>query len=102
MSGKVVESREIVWCNDDDRYILIIRSNDEVIGLNYMQGDELDLFKEQYSDIDYDLTDFFNAVEPYLDHNDTTEVDRINAAIWSFHEYSVLRDNRKYNNNNEL
>jgi hypothetical protein len=31
MSGKVVESREIVWCNDDDRYILIIRSNDEVI-----------------------------------------------------------------------
>lgn len=100
MNYKVVESREIVWCNDDDRYILIIRSNDEVIGLNYMQGDELDIFKRDFSDIDYELTDFFNAVEPYLIHDN--QVDRINAAIWAHFEYRNLRDDRKYNNNNEL
>ncbi len=101
MDYKVVESREIVWCNSDDRYILIIKENGAIVGLNFMQGDDLDDFKEHFSDIDYDLTDFFNAVEPYLAHNDTTEVERINAAIWSFHEYSVLRDNRKYINDNE-
>jgi hypothetical protein len=99
MDYKVAESREIVWCDGDDRYILIIKEEDAIVGLNFMQGDELDLFKRDFSDIDYDLTDFYNAVEPYLDHNDTTEVDRVNAAIWSFHEYSVLRDDRKYRNN---
>jgi hypothetical protein len=101
MNYKVVESREIVWCDSDDRYILIIKENGAIVGLNFMQCDELELFKEQYGDIDYDLTDFYNAVEPYLDHNDTTEVDRINAAIWSFHEYSVLKNDREYKYNNK-
>ena len=98
MDYKVVESREIVWCDSDDRYILIVKENDAIVGLNFMQGDELDMFKKYYSNIDYDLTNFFNAVEPYLVHDGTSEVDRINAAIWSFHEYSVLRDQREYNN----
>jgi len=98
MDYKVVESREIVWCDSDDSYILIIRSNNEIIGLNFMLGDELELFKEQYSDIDYDLTNFFNAVEPYLVHDGTSEVGRINAAIWAYFEYRNLRDEREYNN----
>jgi hypothetical protein len=99
MNYKVVESREIVWCDSDDRYILIIKENDAIVGLNFMQGDELDIFKRDFSNIDYDLTNFFNAVEPYLDGGD--QVDRINGAIWAFHEYSVLRDEREYNNNNK-
>ena len=101
MDYKVVESREIVWCPSDDRYILIIRLNDEIIGLNFMQGDELDDFKEQYSDIDYDLTDYYNAVEPYLDtRND--EVGKINAAIWAYFEYINLRDERQFKKINEI
>ena len=95
MNYKLVESREIVWCENDDRYVLIIRSNDKIIGLNFMQGDDLELFKEAYSMIDPDLTDFYNAINPYLVHEDTREIDRINAAIWSYHEYSVLRDDRR-------
>ncbi len=102
MDYKVVESREIVWCPGDDRYILIIKENEAIVGLNYMQGDELDIFKRDFSDIDYDLTDFFNAVDPYLVHDFTTQIDRINAAIWAHFEYRNLRDDRKYNNNNEL
>ena len=101
MNYKVVESREIVWCPSDDRYILIIKEEDAIIGINWMQGDELDMFKERYNKVDEDFTDYFNAVEPYLVHDGTSEVDRINAAIWAFHEYSVLRDNRKYKYNNK-
>ena len=101
MNYKVVESREIVWCDGDDRYILIVKEDDAIVGLNFMQGDELELFKEQYSDIDYDLTDYFNAVEPYLVHDGTSEVGRINAAIWSYFEYRNLRDEREYKNNNK-
>ena len=98
MNYKVVESREIVWCPSDDRYILIIKEEDAIVGINWMQGEELDNFKERYNYVDEDFTDFFNVVEPYLVRDGTSEVDRINAAIWSFHEYSVLRDQREYKN----
>jgi hypothetical protein len=93
MNYKIVESREIVWCENDDRYILIARSNDEIIGLNWMQGDDLDYFTEAYSMIDPDLTDFYNAIEPYLDERND-EIGKINAAIWAYFEYRNLRDSR--------
>ena len=93
MNYKLVESREIVWSENNDRYILIIRSNDEIIGLNWMQGDDLDYFKEAYSMIDSELTDFYNAIEPYLDERND-EIGKINAAIWAYFEYRNLRDSR--------
>ena len=99
MNNKVVESREIVWCDSDDRYILIIKEEDAIIGINWMQGDDLENFKERYNKVDEDFTDYFNAVEPYLVHEGTTEVDRINAAIWAYFEYRNLRDEREYKNN---
>jgi hypothetical protein len=99
MNYKIVESREIVWCENDDRYILIVRENDEIIGLNWMQGDDLDFFKDHYSNVDEKLTDFYNAIEPYL-HHPQTEIGKINAAIWAYFEYRNLRDTRKYNLNN--
>lgn len=98
MEYKVVESREIVWCNLDDRYILIIKKDDDIVGLSFMQGDELESFKEHYSDIDYELTDYYNAIEPYLMHEGTSEIGRINAAIWSYFEFRNLRNEREYNN----
>jgi len=100
MNYKVVDSSKIVWCPGDDRYIVIFESNDEIIGLNYMQGDELDVFKQSFLSVDEELTDFFKDIEPYLIHDD--QVDRINAAIWAHFAYTNLRDDRKYNNNNEL
>lgn len=96
MNFKIVESREIVWCNYEDRYVLIIKENNEVIGLNYMQGDELDLLKEQYDYIDYELTDFYNAVKDRLRGN--SELDRINEAIWAHFQFREARDLRKYKN----
>jgi hypothetical protein len=99
MNYKVVESREIVWCDSDDRYILIIKENDKIVGLNFMQGDELEYFKSSFMYVDNDLTDYFNAVEPYLVHEN--QIDRINAAIWAYFEYRNLRDEREYKNNNK-
>ena len=92
MEYKVVESREIVWCPCDDRYILIIKEDDDIVGLNFMQGDELEMFKEDFTYVDEKLTDFYNAVSPYL--GGLSELDRINQAIWAFHSYRVLRDER--------
>lgn len=95
--NKIVESREIVWCPSDDRLVLIIKENGYIIGLNWMQGDELDIFKQGFNYIDEDFTDYFKAVEPYLVHE--SQIDRINAAIWAYFEYRNLRDERENKNN---
>ena len=101
MNNKVIESSEIVWCPSDDRLVLIIKEDDAIVGINWMQGDELDLFKERYNKVDEDFTDYFNAIRPYLVHEDTSELDQINAAIWAYFEYRNLRDEREYKNNNK-
>ena len=93
MKNEVVFSKEIVWCHGDDRHILIMKEHDEIVGLNYCQGDDLEHFVDKYDEIDHDLTDFFNAIKPYLIHDN--EVDKINAAIWAHFEYRNLRDSRK-------
>jgi hypothetical protein len=85
---KVVKSREIVWCHADDRYILIIKDNGDIVGLNYMQGDELGVFMDKFSEVDADLTKFYQATYPYL--GGTTELSRINQAIWAYFEYKTL------------
>lgn len=94
MNYKIIFSEEIVWCNGDDRHILIKRADGEIVGLNYCQGDDLEYFIDNFHEIDHDLTNFFKAVEPYLIHED--QVDRINAAIWAHFEYRNLTDANKY------
>jgi hypothetical protein len=96
MEYKVVESKQIVWCEYDDRYVLIIKEDENIVGLNFMQGDELDIFKSDFNYADAKLTDYYNAVAPYL--GGSSELDRINQAIWAYHAYIELRADRKYNN----
>ena len=83
--NRLVNSREIYWCGDDDRYVLVIRSNNVVVGLNYCQGDDYHCFVENFSESDDDLTHFYNSVLHYL--SGTNEMERINQAIWAHHEY---------------
>ena len=83
--NRLVESREIHWCESDDRHVLVIKSEDAEVKLNYCQGDDYDYFVKNFSDVDEDLTKFYNSIAHYL--NGTTEIDRINQAIWAHFEY---------------
>lgn len=89
MDNKIVESREIIRCKGYDRYLVVYRQNNEVVGLNYMQGcDEEDLpfFLENYAFVrDQQLLDFYNAVRFFL--NGENEVERINQAIQGHFSY---------------
>ncbi len=83
--SKLIKSREIHWCNHDDRHVLIVRDENGIVGLNYCQGDDLEYFEENFKDIDEDLTRFYISLDHYL--NGATEIDRINQAIWAHFEY---------------
>jgi hypothetical protein len=91
-----VKSSEVVWSDGDDRYILIVKEDDKVVGLNFMQGDELDIFMSTYNYIDQDLTDFYNAIDPRFD--DVNELDMINRAIWAYLDYKNSKDSRSLAN----
>ncbi len=83
--NELVKSKEIYWCQGDDRYVLIVREDGNIVGLNYMQGEGLEYFESDYSNIDVELTKFYNSVKGYL--NGDTELERINQAIWAHFDY---------------
>lgn len=85
--NRILKSTEIVRCEDNDRLILIVREMGKIVGLNYMQGNELQHFYEFYGK-DPSLTAFYDAIHPYLSGN--SEIDRVNQAIWAYFD---LRNN---------
>ena len=89
--SELIKSEEIYWCKADDRYVRVFRHRGEIVGLNYMQGKDMQgkdfaAFEESYNDIDEDLTNFYLSVQRYL--NGETEIDRINQAIWAHFDYN--------------
>ena len=94
MSYKIVQSKKIVFCPGDDRHILIIKEDNEVIGINYCQGDDLEYFIDRFDEIDHDLTEFYLSVKYYLSEKD--EVLAINQAIWAHFDYKNRKHERKY------
>jgi hypothetical protein len=83
--SELIKSRSVYWCEEDDRYVLVVRNGSGIIGLNYMQGDDLEYFESNFSHIDSALTKFYNSIEGAL--NGTTEIERINQAIWAHFAY---------------
>ena len=94
MKYKIIQSKEVVFSPDDDRHILIMKEDGEIIGLNYCQGDDLEYFFEHFDEIDHDLTEFYLSVKYYL--SGETELDRINQAIWAHFDYKNRKHERKY------
>tara|TARA_R110000772_G_scaffold82348_1_gene174689 strand:- start:12 stop:281 length:270 start_codon:yes stop_codon:yes gene_type:complete len=84
--SKLISSESVYWCERDDRYIRVFKLGDVISGINFMQGDEYELFNDNYAGIEEDLTKFYKAVLPYLDERNS-EIDDINAAIWAWFEY---------------
>ena len=87
---KTINSKTTVQCFNDDRFVYIEKEENEITGLNFMQGDEIEYFKDHYCEADQDLTIFYNAVSVYL--GGESELDRINQAIWAYVEYRNLKD----------
>ena len=84
--SKLISSESVYWCAGNDRYVRVFKSDDGISGINFMQGDDYELFNDNYAGIDEDLTNFYKAVEPHLDERNS-ELDDINAAIWAWFEY---------------
>lgn len=83
--NNLVSSESVYWCDGHDRYVRVFKLGDVVSGINYMQGDDYELFNDDFAGIDEDLTSFYNSVQMYLCGD--TEIERINQAIWAHFDY---------------
>jgi hypothetical protein len=80
-----------VWVPNSDRWIYIETYNTGMTGLSYMQGDEYELFKEQYCEVDKGLSNFYVDMIQELDmiRENLTEVEFIDKVIWIYHMAEV-------------
>jgi len=83
--NKLISSESVYWCEGDDRYVRVFRVEDVITGINFMQGDDYELFNDEYQGIDEDLTNFFHSTKNYL--SGATRIERINQAIWAWFDY---------------
>ena len=83
--SRLVSSESIYWCEGDDGYIRVFQVGDGITGINFMQGDDYELFNDEYQGIDEVLTNFYDATKDYLSGD--TRIERVNQAIWAWFEY---------------
>jgi hypothetical protein len=83
--SKLISSESVYWCQSDDRFVRVFQVEDVITGINFMQGDDYELFNAEYKGIDKDLTNFFYSTKNYL--SGETMIERINQAIWAWFDY---------------
>jgi len=90
---KDVVLEEYVWCESDDRYVYIRRGyNGDIVGLNFMQGQEgMEYFKEHWGKVDKEITHFYHAVKHQV--NNGSYIDDINTILWMWCSYDMCKNN---------
>jgi hypothetical protein len=81
---KVLKSRIEYWSNDYDRQVLIIKDGNEIVGIDFMQGDEP--YDFTWRNGDPAILAVYNASRVYLSGNDDLEC--VNQAINIWFELS--------------
>ena len=81
-----------VWMPESDRWINVMTYNTGT-GISYMQGDEYELFKEKYCEVDKDLSNFYQDMKNELGlyRAKLTEIEFIDKVIWIHHMAEVSR-----------
>ena len=87
------------WCEDDDRWLLIMyNSENDIIGLNYSQGDDYNSFKKYHTFLDEGLTEFFKlmALDYPIELQSVTMLSFINKVCWTYHSATALIEEYQY------
>ena len=86
---------EHVWCGEEDRWVHI-EYNDQrkIIGLNFMQGDDYEYFKEVWAYNNENLMAFYTTMLYTfpIEKASCNTLEFINKVMWAFHETGVIYD----------
>jgi hypothetical protein len=86
------------WDQENDRWIYIEHYESGYLGLNFMQGDEYELFKGGWCKMDRGLSEFYNENHETIQQSPGDSViETINTAMWLYH--SAISNNDWFNKN---
>ena len=78
---------EHVFSKENDRWIFIqYNSNNDVVGLNFMQGEEYDLFIKDWCKPDHALLEFYHYMTMTFDieYGSVNKLDFMNKVMWTY------------------
>jgi len=85
---QLVRDIKVVYnVNNSDRIIYVEKFLDKVVGINYMQGNCIETFTNNYMQKDEELTSFFLTVKDNVKGD--TIFEKIDNAIWMHHQLEV-------------
>ena len=77
-----------LWNEHNDRWMYIEYDEDkQIIGLNFMQGDEYTMFKAHWCKPDQGMTDFYNQMLHTfpIELGSVGKISFINKCMWAYH-----------------
>ena len=86
------------WSEKEDRWIYIeYNAQRKIIGLNFVQGDEYDYFKESWCHNDQGLTEFYNSMLYTfpIEKASVNTIEFINKVMWSYHQAIVSNEEHR-------
>lgn len=92
MQTKHTTTRKIIWMPDSDRHIAVWWINDEISGINYCQGDDIDDIFKYYNKPDVELTAFYMSVVDLIRFKTGNLYDQIDHAIWMHWDFQQNKD----------
>ena len=85
-STRDIESVQHIWDQGHDRWIYIERyRDDDFIGLNFMQGDEYETFKESWGKVDMYMSNIYQDMKDNYSHEleKIGELEFMNKVFWT-------------------
>ena len=93
--GNRVDKVEHIWIEEEDRWMYIeYNEQRNIIGLNFMQGDEYDYFKRKWCHNDQGLTEFYHQMlyTFSIEQASVSTIEFINKCMWAYHNAVACRD----------
>ena len=78
---------EHIWCDKNDRWIYLEYNEQyKICGMNFMQGDEYDLFKDEWTENDKGLMEFYETMLYTfpIESKSVNTVEFINKVMWAY------------------
>jgi hypothetical protein len=85
---------EHIWCEQNDRWIYLeYNDQNKIIGMNFMQGDEYDVFKYECAENDRRLMEFYDTMLYTfpIEQKSVDTITFINKVMWTYISVDQLK-----------
>jgi hypothetical protein len=85
---------ELLWSPENDRWIYLeYNEQNKICGMNFMQGDEYEVFKAEYMDSDLGLFEFYKEMLYTfpIEKNSVGPIVFINKVMWAYCSADQIR-----------